>query len=47
MWYLEKQPNFKKWVEIKKTRPLAPIAAKLATAGTKLFGLEHAQELCW
>ena len=45
VWYLEKQPNLKKWVKIKKTRPLAPIAAKLASAGTKLFWLEHAQEL--
>ena len=37
MWYPEKQPNLKKWFEIKKTQPLAPIAAKLASAGTKLF----------
>ena len=35
--HLEKQPNFKKWVKIKKTGPLAPIAAKPASAGTKLF----------
>ena len=33
------------WSEIKKKRPLAPIAAKLGSAGTKLFVQEHAPEL--
>ena len=47
VWYLQKQPNLKKWVEIKIKRPLQPMAAKLASAGTKHFGLEHAQESCW
>ena len=29
----------------KKKKPLAPIAAKLGSAGTKLFPLKHAPEL--
>ena len=37
-WYLEKQPNLKKWSE-------ASIAAKLGSAGTKLFVLKHAPQL--
>ena len=45
MWYLEKQPNLKNWSEILKKQPLAPIAAKLGSAGTKLFVQEHAPEL--
>ena len=45
VWYPKKQPNLKKWFEILKKRPLCLIAAKLATAGTKLFALEHAPEL--
>ena len=44
-WYLQKQPNLKKWSEIEKKRPLAPIAAKLGISGKKLFWLEHAPEL--
>ena len=37
-WYPKKQPNLKKWVKIeKKKRPLSFIAAKLTSAGTKLF----------
>ena len=42
VWYLEKRPNLKKWLEIKKTQPLQLIAAKLASAGTKPFWLEYA-----
>ena len=38
MWacYLEKQPNLKKWVEIKK---------ELGSAGTNIFAQKHDQEL--
>ena len=42
---MEKQPKLKKLFEIEKKQPLVSIAAKLGTVGTKLFWLEHAQEL--
>ena len=53
-WYPEKQPNLKIVIEIKKKqqknkkkRPLVIVATKLGSAGTKLFALKHAQQLCW
>ena len=36
-WYPEKQPNLKISGKIKKKRPMAPIAAKLESAGNKIF----------
>ena len=44
-WYSKKQPNLKKWVKIEKKRPLSFIAAKLTSAGIKLFWQEYSQEL--
>ena len=45
VWYPIKQPNLKKWIEIKQKGPLSVIAAKLATFGSKIFALDYAPEL--
>ena len=43
-WYREKQPNLKKWVKILQKQTLAPMAAKLESAGTKLFFIGRCPE---